>query len=380
MKAEDGGKASMLNNPFSGLYHRIIQRIHPKVSPNPPQPSGLDQLQAQLQLLLANAWSRKESEALSPDRPEVHKRRSQEEGWREERRIARAHLLEAILQRHQSFATGFARSQLERLGLVLKAHEPRAFSPATLEQTMQFHILGHLYAQSGPPAWAKLVQLLEEKSLDWPVSPDLLESYRSDDRTAVLAQCTRTLEMTFLARSPSYTADYMMGEIPVWTYLYPMQGGWLWEQTVLEAVACAFRAHLFAFTVNRWIWRDPHLEEQLTALLEPYLARSRTLVADVDLSSSATILEDLQHLFVEVIPRIVWDYASAGHCWGAEASEDPGFVAWDPVCGMGLKSSHLQLSFTWEEHTHYFCCKGCLEQFQAAPESFFRNWGGGSGQ
>ena len=318
----------MFNNPFSGLYQKIVERLHPRLDQVAPRQSssGLDELQAQLQSLVANAWAQKELETPGLTGPEIHRRRALEESWREERRIAKAHLFESILQKHKSFATGFTRSQLERLGRVLKAHAPRAHSPATLEQTMQFRILDHLYAQSGPPAWARLVQLLAEKALDWPVSPDLLASYRSDERAAVLAQSTRALEMTFLARSAPYTADFMVGEIPVWSYLYPTQGGWLWEQTVLEAVACALRAHLFAATVNRWLWREATLEEQLTALLEPYLARSRSL-AGGDLS----MLEDLQHLFAEVIPRIVWDYASAGHSWNADASGEHGSVAWDPV-------------------------------------------------
>jgi P-type Cu+ transporter len=45
-------------------------------------------------------------------------------------------------------------------------------------------------------------------------------------------------------------------------------------------------------------------------------------------------------------------------------------AASDPVCGMTVNPATARYKFEHEGKTFYFCCQGCLEKFQAAPDDF----------
>ncbi|MGO4436277.1 heavy metal translocating P-type ATPase [Rhizobium sp. RAF56] len=45
-------------------------------------------------------------------------------------------------------------------------------------------------------------------------------------------------------------------------------------------------------------------------------------------------------------------------------------VTRDPVCGMLVDPAAAKPSITYRDHTHQFCCQGCQDKFEAAPEQY----------
>jgi Cu+-exporting ATPase len=45
----------------------------------------------------------------------------------------------------------------------------------------------------------------------------------------------------------------------------------------------------------------------------------------------------------------------------------------DPVCGMHVDPEGAPATFTWREHTFYFCCDECMQKFKANPWQFVQN-------
>ena len=45
----------------------------------------------------------------------------------------------------------------------------------------------------------------------------------------------------------------------------------------------------------------------------------------------------------------------------------------DPVCGMRIDAENAPAFSTYQEHTYYFCCDNCKQQFDADPEKYINN-------
>ena len=365
-------------NLFSGLFQRLFDSSgtsEEQAAQLEPEPPSLECLQSQLQTLVGRAWSEVQAAQL-PGAAESKRHHDEEGLLREKREQARVRMLDSILVCHQKLGTGWGRPHLEYLRKTLKVHAPQLPSQASLEQTLEFHILEYFYARCGPPAWKNLRESSAKAQLEWPVPPELVARHTPQEVDVVMVQYERQSEATFLAKPAQVAADLIMGEVAVWSHCYPEEGGWLWQETVLAAIGAAMRAHWFEQTLTLWLRRPPALEQELGRLLAPLLEKSRPVATggSFDLKTATTLMEEVHRVYRDIIPRIVWEYASAKCNWASGPVNDlllKSFAAWDPVCGMGLESDQLRRAWCWREEDYYFCSASCLERFKSSPESFF---------
>lgn len=42
----------------------------------------------------------------------------------------------------------------------------------------------------------------------------------------------------------------------------------------------------------------------------------------------------------------------------------------DPVCAMDVNPKQMEHTFSYRDHTYYFCSGGCREAFEADPEQY----------
>jgi xanthine dehydrogenase accessory factor len=54
----------------------------------------------------------------------------------------------------------------------------------------------------------------------------------------------------------------------------------------------------------------------------------------------------------------------------SQAAAEPGAEAIDPVCGMAVQVTQARYTAAHAGTTFYFCCGGCKERFDRAPERY----------
>jgi len=299
--------------------------------------------------------------------------------WREAREKARARLEEDILKLHQTLGTQIDGPRLERLRCILRAHLPAPAPEVDLDRQIEHHVLNFLHLQGGELAWARLLRLMEAAGLPWPISDESLFGKEPGEKAAVSAQQLLEDRASFLGQPLPRAAELLLGEVEVWSYAYPEEGSWLWRKTALLAVGSALRAQLFLAALELWMWRPPELDQELQALLRPYLEKTQVLLklGVASATETANLTDQVTGACRELIPLRIWDFVRDRMRWEADSSDTPvvetlaeGLSDLDPVCGMALSADRVAARLTYQGRAYFFCQPGCLVKFEADPSHY----------
>jgi len=175
----------------------------------------------------------------------------------------------------------------------------------SLECRLETHVLDSLFRRVGALAWEQLLELCQDRELEWPVAPELTHGRDAESLSRVLHQHQDEVRANFLQQTPRDCADLLVGEVAAWAFGYPEEGSWLWHDTALRG-------------------RPPQLEQELQEILRPHVEHTRERLASGEVSPSQAVrlLEDLQLACQEAVPLKVWCFVRP------KLSETP-----DPACG-----------------------------------------------
>jgi hypothetical protein len=173
--------------------------------------------------------------------------------------------------------------------------------------------LERLWREAGPLAVARLLALLQERHAVW---PDPIRTGSHDSVEQIEAARRRRLadlRQSFLALDYARTAVRMMGIVRGWGGDYPDRGSPLWEETVLEAVACALRARLVLHAVEV-LRRDlDALLARVTEAIGPEVVALQRLVAGGvnSIEQANRAVAGAMRVLDEVVPDMAWEHVQA---------------------------------------------------------------------
>ncbi len=375
---------SSTRSPLARLFTFLLGEKAPAAPPD-PQGSGdvRQQLEANLQKLrveVERLRARASGTNGAEESPQLRAYREQQVAWRKARERARARLEESILTLHQTLQTHIDKSRLERLHRIMVVHQPASPDPdGDLDGQIERHVLDYLHLQCGELAWDRLLRLMERAGMPWPVSDESLFGKKPEEKAAVLAQQLIQDRTTFLQQPALRATELLLGEVEVWSYAYPEEGSWLWTKTALLAVGSALRAQLFLAALELWMWRPPELDQELQALLRPYLEQTQILLKSgvTSATESANLTDQVTNACRELIPLRIWDFVRDRMRWEAGSGDTPvvetlaeGLNCIDPVCGMALRADHVAARLTYQGVAYFFCQPGCLERFETDPNYY----------
>ena len=369
-------------SPLARLFTFLLGEQSPAAPPEPDPKGPLDvrhQLEANLQKLKAEVERlRVKGGGGAEESAESQAYREHRVAWREARERARGRLEEDTLKLHQTLGTHIDGPRLERLRRILLAHQPGPGPDADLDGQIEVHALNFLHLQAGVQAWERLFRLLEAAGLPWPISDGSLFGKEPVEKEAVLAQQVLEDRASFVGQPLLRSAQLLLGEVEVWAYAYPEDGTWLWRKTALLAVGSALRAQLFLAALELWMWRPPELDQELQALLRPYLEQTQVLLklGVASATETANLSDQVTGACREHIPLRIWDFVRERMRWEANSSTPvvetlaEGLSDVDPVCGMALSADRVAARFTYQGRVYFFCQSGCLAKFEADPSHY----------
>lgn len=369
--------------PFARLFTFLMGGQAP-AAPDPDPPDVRKQLESNLQSLkdeVERLRSKVTKVRGSRDQsPESHAYQEQRVAWRKAREAARTRLEEHILQLHQALNTKIDKLRLERLQRIVLNHQPAPGPAADLDRQIELHVLGFLHLQCGELAWERLQLLMEPVGLSWPISEESLFGKQPEEREALLTQLLLQDRAAFVHQPALPAAKLMLGEVEVWSHAYPEEGSWLWRKTALLAVGSALRAQLFLAALELWMWRPPELDQELQALLRPYLEQTQVLLklGAVSATELGNLTDQVTSACRELIPLKIWDFLCERMRWEAGSAGDTpvvetlaeGLSQVDPVCGMALRADRVAASHTYQGRAYFFCQPDCLARFVADPHRY----------
>lgn len=378
---------SSTRSPLARLFTFLLGEQAPAAPPAPdPQGAGdvRQQLEANLQKLQAEVERLRAKASGSSDgaqeSPQSQAYREQRVAWRAAREGARTRLEEDILKLHQTLQTHIDKPRLERLHRIMVAHHPAPSGPAgDLDRQIERHVLHFLHLQCGEQAWERLLRLMQPAGLAWPISDESLFGKEPEEKAAVLAQQVLQDRAAFLGQPALRAAELLLGEVEVWSFAYPEEGSWLWQKMALLAVGSALRAQLFLAALELWMWRPPELDQELQALLRPYLEQTQVLLklGVASATETAILTDQVTSACRELIPLRIWDFVRDRMRWEAGSSDTPvvetlaeGLSDVDPVCGMALSADHVAARLTYQGQAYFFCQPACLARFEADPTHY----------
>ncbi|MCA9795453.1 MAG: hypothetical protein KC910_26780, partial [Candidatus Eremiobacteraeota bacterium] len=276
---------SFFGRMFEGIFHHPH---HEQVL----EPPSIDDLQAEL-AELARAIRDKAVALENGETPDTRFEREHRLEI-EQRQQARKCLEAAIMSMHARLGTGLDHDQSKRLAEFVKSHRPVA--SAKLEAEVDQAVMGHLYFKVGELAWSHLGELIAANGLEWELSSELLHGRDPSDVKALKAQKTEEMRLEFLDMTPQETAEMMVGEVKVWSTLYPDPGTWLWKETVLQGVGSALRAGLYEQVLLLWEKRPEQLDSLLQQMMTRKLSEASAALRNGihSLSEANKILADLR--------------------------------------------------------------------------------------
>ncbi|MGE0494101.1 MAG: hypothetical protein AB7S38_33130 [Vulcanimicrobiota bacterium] len=289
---------------FGRMFEGIFQHHHqPEEVLEPP---SIDALQAEL-ADLARAIRAKATALENGDTPDARFQREHRQEL-EQRQQARQRLEAAIMAMHGRLGTGLDHQECQRLSEFVKSHKPGV--SAKLEAEVDQAVMDYLYFKVGELAWIRLSQSMAGPALEWELSAELLHGRPPSEVKTLKTQKTEEMRLEFLDMTPQETAEMMVGEVKVWSTLYPDPGTWLWNETVLQGVGSALRAALYEQVLDLWEQRPQQLDALLQQMMTRKLSEASAALRNGihSLTEANQILASLRQCCREELPQVVWQY------------------------------------------------------------------------
>jgi YHS domain-containing protein len=323
---------------------------------------------------------RHRAEAASFESPPKTSREKSAERTAELHGQARERLLADILERHAQLATGLEEASLRRLQMIVTGHQvpPEDAQDPDLWQRIEHSVLHYLFAGCAELAFRDLESRMARAGLSWPV-PDSLKLHRDEaSLESAMGQRVQSLADDFRQAPMGAQADLAVGEVEVWRAVYPLPGSWLWEQTVLQAVGAGLQLRRFVELLERWLWRDEKVEEELQQEVEKALAQARELLGRgvFSLVDADRLASKVRQVVRQTIPGLVWQHLEGGDDRATVPTtlgSVPGLAeSIDPVCGMALSPDRIVARRTLDGQSYDFCSDHCFQRFHSDPGKYVR--------
>jgi hypothetical protein len=234
------------------------------------------------------------------------------------RRMEAAHraIREDIDAMHARLGSGLAPGDVDRIAARLRElgalTAPGRDSHELLPRA-RYAVGGRLRREAGELAIARLVALLERHQMSW---PDPTHHRPGDDAEEIARSRSRRLRdvrAAFLAHDFERAAECVVGVVRGWQSDYPDRGTPLWEETVLEAIAAAFRGEL----LDRFVAVLERDRERLLAQVEDSIGREVAALQGL-ITSGVTSIEQASQAVAsslramdELLPELAWQHVRA---------------------------------------------------------------------
>ena len=244
-------------------------------------------------------------------------------GIEQERAEARQHRMEAahrairedIEAMHARFGTGIAGADLVPLAAGLRelaADSSQGRDSHELLPRARYAIGERFRREAGELAVAHLIALMKARGLEWP-DPMHHRPGAPPEEERARARRLGDVRAAFLAQDFERAADGVLGVVRGWGSDYPDRGTPLWEETVLEAVAGAFRGRLVQAFIDV-VRRDrDQIMERMDEAIGAQLASLQSILAGGvhSIEQANQAVSGCLRVIDGVLPELAWAHVRA---------------------------------------------------------------------
>lgn len=233
----------------------------------------------------------------------------------EERNRAQEALFEDIIRRHREFATGLGSEDLWSLHdlMVMEVnHEALCFQEESDHELVECNLLTFLRRKAAEQAWQRLGGYLVQFQIPFPMSPSIEDPVEPLRNENVREERKKSTQNEFLKMPAQHLAELILGNVPNWVYSYPQRDTYLWQLTVLQAVAAGLAANSLMKYLSIW---EEHSPEILNRIQQEFLGRINEIrqrgESATGLPKVLSVFKELQRISGEEIPDRIWEYISS---------------------------------------------------------------------
>lgn len=236
----------------------------------------------------------------------------QERAEERQHRMEAAHraIREDIEAMHARFETGIAGADLVQIAAGLRelaVDSSKGRNSHELLPRARYSIGERFRREAGELAVARLIALMKARGLEWP-DPMHHRPGAPPEEERARARRLGDVRAAFLAQDFERAADGVLGVVRGWGSDYPDRGTPLWEETVLEAVAGAFRGRLVQTFIDV-VRRDrEQIMERMDETIGAQLASLQSVLADGvhSIEQANHAVSGCLRVIDEVLPELAW--------------------------------------------------------------------------
>jgi hypothetical protein len=230
----------------------------------------------------------------------------------EERNKAQMALFEDIIRFHREFGTGLASEDLLSLHELIQmeaAHEKTCSLEKSVHELVECNLLTFLRRKAAEQAWRKLEGYIGQLHMPFPIPPTMLDPAEPVRNEKVREEQKRKAQEDFLTMPAQDLAELILGNVPAWVYYYPQKGTYLWQLTVLQALAAGLAGNLLMKYLSVWEENSSDIlnkiQQEFAEKIDDLRRRGQSTIS---LPEVLSISKELERISREQMPEEVWKY------------------------------------------------------------------------
>jgi hypothetical protein len=208
----------------------------------------------------------------------------------------------SVVATHEQLRTGIDDVELTELdGFMDRLCEMMAAPAAAgLEPYIRGAITRRFYDETGPLAWQRLTELMDDAGTEWP-SP---EEHQREHKRAEAAEL-------FVHASPTVTAALVSGVVPIWQDHYPKKDSALWQSVCFRAAGAGLRARMLGRAMDYLRAHSPELRAEGERLLREKISTVQDVLSSGlrSVDEADQVMAGAAGLLERVLPDLCWDRA-----------------------------------------------------------------------
>lgn len=233
----------------------------------------------------------------------------------EERNKAQEALFEDLIRSHREFRTGLTREELVSLHELMQmeaAHEKACSLEKSVHELVECNLLTFLRGKAAEQAWRQLEGYITQFTIPFPIPPTMLDPAEPLRNEKVREEQKRKAQEDFLTTPAQDLAELILGNVPAWVYYYPQKDTYLWQLTVLQALAAGLAANLLMQYLSIWEENSPEIldkiQKEFVDKIEELRRRGQSAISLPDVLS---VSKELERISREQMPEEIWKYISS---------------------------------------------------------------------
>lgn len=251
----------------------------------------------------------------SPSESRISEEEIKHRHFIEERNKAQEALFEDLVRSHREFGTGLTSEDLLSLHELMQmeaAHEKACSLEESVHELVECNLLTFLRGKAAEQAWRKLEGYITQFTIPFPIPPTMLDPAEPLRNEKVREEQKRKAQEDFVTTPAHDLAELILGNVPAWVYYYPQKDTYLWQLTVLQALAAGLAANLLMKYLSVWEENSPEIldkiQKEFVDKIEELRRRGQSAISLPDVLS---VSKELELISREQMPEEIWKYISS---------------------------------------------------------------------